>query len=101
MNGVTVVDGVLTIGVKWNNLAQMMFDRVQVFLASPANGFDYASAYQEVIDGIDTTAANASVRAIELYDLNGRRILTAQKGVMIVKKFMSDGTIRVEKVIKK
>ncbi len=101
LNGVTVVDGVLTIGVKWNNLAQMMFDRVQVFLASPANGFDYASAYQEVIDGIDTTAANASVRAIELYDLNGRRILTAQKGVMIVKKFMSDGTIRVEKVIKK
>ena len=41
------------------------------------------------------------MRAVELYDLNGRRILNAQKGVMIVRKYMSDGTIKVEKVVKK
>ena len=43
----------------------------------------------------------ATVRAVELYDLNGRRLVTAGKGVMIVRKYMSDGTIRVEKVVKK
>ena len=101
LTDVVVLDGVLTIGVKWNNLAQFMFDRVQVFLANPAAGFDYASAYNEAITSIEDVAAPASVRAIELFDLNGRRIMKAGKGVVIMKKHMSDGTVVTEKVIKK
>ena len=71
-------------------------------MAAAADGFDYAGAYQEVIEGVEgTVAAPAQVMGIELYDLNGRRIMKAQQGVVIMKKFMNDGTIRVEKVIKK
>ena len=40
------------------------------------------------------------VRALQLYDLNGRRIVTAQKGIQIVKKMMSDGTVKTQKVVK-
>lgn len=101
LENVVVTDGILTIGVKWNNLAQFMFDRVQVLLANPAANFDYVSAYNEAITSIDDAVAPASVRAIELYDLNGRRIMKAGKGVSIVKKHMSNGTVITEKVIKK
>ena len=101
LEGVQVVDGQLTIGVKWNNLAQMMFDRVQIFLAGGAAGFNYASAYEEVMVGIDEAAKAAKVRALEVYDLNGRRLPAAgQKGIVIVKKYMSDGSVRTEKAIK-
>lgn len=102
LENVVVTDGVLTIGVKWNNLAQFMFDRVQVLLANPAAGFDYASAYNEVITSVDEAVAPVSVRSIELYDLNGRRISQVSgKGIVILKKHMSDGSVVTEKVIKK
>ena len=96
---IVVTDGVLTLGVKWNNIAQMMFDRVKVLLAAPATDFNYKDAYETGIEG--TEAAPVKVRAIQLYDLNGRRVLKAQKGITIVKKQMSDGTIRTEKVVVK
>ena len=97
---VLVTDGQLTIGVKWNALAQFMFDRVQIFLAGGATGFDYAKGYEDAVNGIEAPAA-VKVRAVELYNLNGRRIITAQKGIQIVKKYMNDGSVRIEKVIKK
>ena len=100
LTDVEVTDGVLTIGVKWNNLAQMMFDRVQVLLANPVAGFDYGKAYEEVLTGVDAQQQVAKVRAIELFDLNGQRIPVAKKGVVIVKKHMSDGTIRTQKIVK-
>jgi len=100
LEDVDVIDGVLTIGVKWNNLAQMMFDRVQIFLAQPAAGFDYAAGYNEAITGVEAAANTAKVLSIKLFDLNGQRLGVAKKGVVIVQKQMSDGTIKTEKVIK-
>jgi len=100
LTDVEVTDGVLTIGVKWNNLAQMMFDRVQVLLANPVAGFDYGKAYEDVLAGVEAPAQVAKVRAIELFDLNGQRIPVAKKGVVIVKKHMSDGSIRTQKIVK-
>ena len=70
-------------------------------MAAPVEGFDYASAYEEVLTGIGETVAEPTVRNLQLFDLNGRRVLTARKGIFIVKKQMSDGTIRTEKVIVK
>jgi hypothetical protein len=70
-------------------------------MTGAAAGFDYANAYNEYVEtGIETTKAG-TVRAIELFDLNGRRLSTATRGVTIVKKYMSDGTVRTEKVVKK
>ena len=55
-----------------------------------------------MLTGIDVTMVNPqSVRTIEIYDLNGRRIAKAQKGVNILRKMMNDGTIVIEKVLVK
>ncbi len=102
IEGVPVVDGILTIGVNAGPSSHTFFNDVRVLISGAAPGFDYGQAYQQALDVIDENAVQAaSVRAIELYDLNGRRISTAQKGVVIVKKYMSDGTTRIEKLIKK
>ena len=97
---IVVTDGQLTVGANFGPNSQWMFDQVKaILMTAPATGFDYNQAY---LDGIDATVAQpAKVRAIELFDLNGRRINTARQGIVIVKKHMSDGTVRTEKVIKK
>jgi len=101
---VVVTDGILTIGVNAGDGSHTFFNEVRLLLVSPAAGFDYAGEYAKLNEQIETgveAPAAARVRGIELYDLNGRRIITAQKGIQIVKKYMSDGTVRIEKVIKK
>ena len=102
IEGVVVEDGILTIGVNAGNVSHTFFNDVRVWLTAPiSEGFDYASAYEEVATGVETAETPAKVRAIQLYDLNGNRITTARKGIVIVKKLMNDGTVRTEKVIKK
>ena len=98
---VVVTDGMLTIGVVAPDNSTTFFNQVSLYMAG-ATDYDYASAYQEIAAGVEgNIAAPAQVLGIELYDLNGRRIMKAQQGIVILKKYMSDGTIRVEKVIKK
>ena len=102
MADVVVVDGQLTIGCTWGPNAQAFFDQVQLFITAPATGFDYGKAHQDLVDAIETEqVAPAKVSAFGIYDLNGRRVNKAQKGISIVKKMMSDGTIVTEKVIVK
>ena len=65
---------------------------------------NYAEAkaeYDAFVSGIEGTVITPDVVAFELYDLNGRRINKAQQGVVIIKKYMTDGTVVTEKVIKK
>ena len=96
---IIVEDGMLTLGCTWSNLSQAFLDDVHVYLTGKAD-VDYSALYDEVAAGIETAASKAKVRAIELYDLNGQRIPVAKKGIVIVKKHMSDGTVKMEKVIK-
>ena len=101
MVDIVVTDGCLNLGANFGPNSQFMFDKiVAVNLTAPANGVDYSSLYNEVMTGVDAAPAAAKVRAIELFDLNGQRIPVAKKGVVIVKKLMSDGTVKTEKVIK-
>ena len=97
---VVVADGVLTIGVNAGDGSHTFFNEVRVLMTGAAAGFDYGKAYEEVMTGVEPTTKTAKVRAIQLFDLNGRRISTAKKGVVIIQKQMSDGSIKVEKVIK-
>jgi hypothetical protein len=66
-----------------------------------AANVDYAKAYEDIAAGIETLEGTpaAKVRAIQLFDLNGRRVMKAQKGITIVKKVMSDGSVKTEKVV--
>ena len=100
---VAIVDGIVTLGVNYaSDNGQYMFDKVRLTLTGAANGFDYGKAYDAILAGIDETVAKpANVRAMDIFDLNGRRVNASQKGIVIVRKLMSDGTIVTEKVIKK
>ena len=99
---VKITDGQLTVGVNFaSDEGQYFFDKFRVYLTGAASGFDYAKAYEDVKAGIEEATQNASVRSVQIFDLNGRRLSTAKKGIVIVKKIMSDGSVNTEKVIKK
>lgn len=100
LEDVIVTDGHLTIGVQAGANSRVFFNEVRLLMSGAVDGFDYGKAYQEVLTGVEPQQQTAKVRAIQLFDLNGRRINSARKGVVIIKKQMSDGTIRTEKVLK-
>ena len=99
LKNIVVTDGQLTIGFYYGNDSQYFFGDAKLALAGAATGFDYAKALTDLTTSIDATKS-AKVRAIQLFDLNGRSINKSQKGITIVKKVMSDGTIKTEKVVK-
>ena len=96
---IVVTDGKLTIGVYYGADSQYFFGNSKLTMTGAATDFDYAKALQDIETNIDAAKSN-KVRAIQLFDLNGRSINKAQKGIVIVKKVMSDGTIKTEKVVK-
>lgn len=97
--GVVITNGKLTLGSKFSSDGQFFFGRVSLKMTSAAEDFDYASAIPTAIETLDGTPA-AKVRAIEMFDINGRRVAKAQKGLVIMKQIMSDGSIRTQKVVK-
>jgi hypothetical protein len=102
IEGVVVTDGYLTLGFKSGTVSQPFLDEVHILMTGPAEGYNYVLAYESAANGIETLEGTpaAKVRAIELYDVNGRRIAKAQKGLVIMKQIMSDGSIRTIKVVK-
>ena len=102
IENVVVTDGVLTLGFKSGTVSQPFLEEVHLLMTGAATGFDYAKAYEDAAAGIETLEGTpaAKVRAIELYDINGRRVAKAQKGLVIMKQVMSDGSIRTIKVVK-
>lgn len=96
---ITITDGKLLIGAQYAGDSQYFFSKIRLLINNVAIGFDYADAYNKIATNIDKPETS-KVRALQLYDLNGRRIVTAQKGIQIVKKMMSDGTVKTQKVIK-
>ena len=99
MADVVVADGVLTIGCTWGSDAQAFFDWVKLSMTAPVADFNYAEAIPTAIETLEGTPA-AKVRAIEMFDLNGRRVTKATKGMVIMKQIMSDGSVRTRKVVK-
>lgn len=117
---VEVIDGKLTIGVQFGqypgalaiqelfpdeNLStqdastQYVVEGAKLYLSGAIEGHDYAADYEQIKTGVNT-AKTVKVRAIELYDLNGRRISKATKGLNIIKRQMSDGSVKTDKVVK-
>lgn len=117
---VEVIDGKLIVGVQFGahpgvdviqamfpdeNLStqdastQYFFDLARLYIVGAIEGHDYAADYNQIITNV-VSSKTAKVRSIELYDLNGRRIVKANKGLAIVKRVMSDGSIKADKVVK-
>lgn len=103
VSDIVVTDGVLTLGFRSGSTSQPFLEWVHLQMTGAAN-VDYSALYSEAAAaGIETLegAPAAKVRAIQLFDINGRRVMKAQKGISIVKKVMSDGSVKTEKVIVK
>ena len=100
IQNITVTDGKLILGFVWGPECQSFMEGVRIQMTAPAQGFDYATAYENAPDAVESVKA-AKVNSVVVYDLNGRRVANATKGFNIVKKTMSDGSIRVQKVIVK
>ena len=99
---VEVKDGKLTIGVQFGRgegNTQFFFDYVRLYLAGAAEGFNYVAAAESIAQGVENVKAN-KVASYSIYDLNGRQIKKTQKGIVIVKKVMGDGTVKTQKVVK-
>lgn len=99
IEGIEVTDGKLTVGFCYGPGSQAFINDVEITLTAPVAGHNYAEDYKNFTDLVET-AKTAKVRAIEMYDLNGRRVSSARKGLVIVKKIMSDGTVKTTKVVK-
>lgn len=99
IEGVTVTDGILTLGLNVEG-GSVFCEDVQILLTAPAEGFPYATEYQNLVDAVEAAAAAATVKSVEIFDINGAQLPVAKKGVNIVKKTMSDGTIITEKIVK-
>ena len=97
INDIVVTDGSLHLGFNMAQEDHSFFNDMHLYLVAPATGFDYAKAYA---DGIDDVSRSVDVRRTELFDLNGRRIGDGARGVIIVKKTMTDGTVKAEKRVK-
>ena len=101
IEGVEVLDGFLTIGANAGAGSNTFFNDVHIVLTAAA-----AASYEEelrnlVETGIEDVNKTAKVNAVQMFDINGRLVSAAPRGVVIVKKFMSDGTVRVQKMVKK
>ena len=97
IENIEVTDGQLTVGAHVDNTDHVFLNCFHLILKAAAEGFDYAKAYA---DGIDDVIDNVAVRRTECFDLNGRRVSDAQRGVVIVRKTMTDGRTVTEKVVK-
>ena len=97
---IEVKDGTLTIGAQFGaGESQYMFEGVRLYLVGAAEGFNYVAAAESIAQGIKN-ANTSKVRSISMFDLNGRSVKKASKGIVIVKKVMGDGTVQTQKVVK-
>lgn len=94
---VEIVDGKLTIGVKAAGDAHTFANNFQLFLKNKSAKFDYATSIKGVVDEKE----NATLKDVEYYDLNGRRVNGIVNGVTLIKKVYANGTVKVQKVLKK
>lgn len=97
IENITVTDGNLTIGFSYGSGSQAFLNGVELIMTGKVADHDYAA---DEATGIAAKKAS-KVSSIQLFDVNGRRIPAAKKGLVIVKKTMADGTIKVEKIVKK
>ena len=68
------------------------FGDTRLFFAAPSVGFDYAAAAAGMSDSIESVGNNASKATVGIYNVNGVRVSSLQKGINIVK--MNNGSVQ-------
>lgn len=72
-------------------------DDARLFFKAPLEGYDYAKAYTDNIDGVKA----AEAVSYEYYSIGGMKLGRPMKGVNVVKIHRADGTTDVKKVVVK
>lgn len=94
-----ILDGKLTIGAHAGLTDSHIFiNNFAIYLVGAANT-DYNKALTDFETGITTTGK--SLKSVAVFDMNGRQIVRAAKGVNIVKRTYSDGTVKISKYLVK
>lgn len=97
MENIVVTDGKLTIGVQAGPSSHIFFNNVKLMMVAPAEGFDYNNAWTTAIE---ENVAPATTIERRYYDMTGRSVSENNRGVMIVKEVMNNGTVRTKKIIR-
>lgn len=93
-----ILDGKLTIGAHASTSDSHIFiNNFAIYLVGGADNFDYKQAIET---GIENVKSDKLVN-VAVYDLNGRQIVRAAKGVNIVKRTYGDGSVKVGKYLVK
>lgn len=96
---IEILDGKLTIGAHAGASSCIFINNFQLFLVGASKTFDYAGAVVPAVDGVE--GLNNRVVNVAVYDMNGRQVVRANKGVNIIKRTYSDGTVTMSKYLVK
>src|SRR5574344_724607 len=93
ISNITVTDGKITVGAKAASDAHVFLNNFALFMKAKAPGFDYTTDVKGITD------ANATLKKVEYYDLNGRRLSGMARGITIIKWIYNNGATIVTKKI--
>lgn len=96
IDNIVVTDGKLTIGAKDSTECFPTVEGFSLYMKAKAPNFDYATGIKGVND-----ISHATLKNVEYYDLNGRRISRPVSGVTIIRWNYSDGSSVINKKITK
>lgn len=94
---IEILDGNLVIGAHAGPDSHVFINNFSIYLVGKSATYDYKKG---LADGIEN-AINDNSYTVAVYDLNGRRIVRATKGVNIVKRTYSNGRVVTSKVLVK
>lgn len=93
---------------KWYTNVEVYINSLveEIMKAGNADAVSAVDEYYPVLpsaggeSGINTVLPTSQVRAIEYYDLNGRRVMTPASGISVRRTVYTDGRVVVDKVLK-
>lgn len=93
---IEILDGKLTIGAHAGGNSHIFMNNFAIYLV----GGNKTAQSEEFLTGLEKVNSN-SLKNVVVYDINGRQVVRATKGVNIVKRTYSDGSVKVGKVLVK
>jgi hypothetical protein len=96
IDNITVTDGKLTIGAKDSIECFPTVEGFSLYMKAKAPNFDYATDIKGIND-----VSNATLKSVDYYDINGRKISKQTRGITIIKWNYSDGSSVLNKKITK
>lgn len=97
---IEILDGVLTIGAHAGANSHIFMNNFAIYLVGSSAEANYEKLAEDWANGIQTVK-NAKLKSVAVYDLNGAQKMHATKGVNIVKRTYSDGSVKVSKYLVK